>query len=216
MKLSRKFVNAYTKIDDIDTKYLTDEMVRIGNESESVKTLVSATKLVIGEVIECISHPESDHLNLCKVDIKSEVLNIVCGAPNVRKGIKVIVALDGCVLPKGTIKKSMILGHESNGMLCALDELGIEQKYLKKEDIEGISELSSDAPVGEDPIKYLELDDEIIDFELTSNRADLLSELGLAYEVSAITGREVIEPKIKYNEVDKNISDELLIMYLHS
>lgn len=209
MKLSRKFVNAYTKIDDIDTKYLTDEMVRIGNESESVKTLVSATKLVIGEVIECISHPESDHLNLCKVDIKSEILNIVCGAPNVRKGIKVIVALDGCVLPKGTIKKSMILGHESNGMLCALDELGIEQKYLKKEDIEGISELPSDAPVGEDPIKYLELDDEIIDFELTSNRADLLSELGLAYEVSAITGREVIEPKIKYNEVDKNISDEL-------
>ena len=209
MKLSRKFVNDYTKIDDIDTRYLTDEMVRIGNESESVKTLVSATKLVIGEVIECTPHPESDHLNLCKVDIKSEVLNIVCGAPNVRKGIKVIVALDGCVLPKGTIKKSIILGHESNGMLCALNELGIEQKYLKKEDIDGISELSSDAPVGEDPIKYLELDDEIIDFELTSNRADLLSELGLAYEVSAITDREVIEPVIKYNEVDKNISDEL-------
>ena len=105
MKLSRKFVNDYTKIDDIDTRYLTDEMVRIGNESESVKTLVSATKLVIGEVIECTPHPESDHLNLCKVDIKSEVLNIVCGAPNVRKGIKVIVALDGCVLPKVTIKK---------------------------------------------------------------------------------------------------------------
>ena len=122
MKLSRKFVNAYTKIDDIDTKYLTDEMVRIGNESESVKTLVSATKLVIGEVIECISHPESDHLNLCKVDIKSEILNIVCGAPNVRKGIKVIVALDGCVLPKGTIKKSMIsiFGISSISIPCFL------------------------------------------------------------------------------------------------
>ena len=209
MKLSRKFVNDYTKIDDVDTNYLTQEMVRIGNESESTKTLVSATKLVIGHVIECIPHPESDHLNLCKVDIKSEVLNIVCGAPNVRKDIKVIVALDGCILPKGTIKKSMILGHESNGMLCALDELGIEQKYLKKEDIDGISELPSDAPIGEDPIKYLELDDEIIDFELTSNRADLLSELGLAYEVSAITDREVKEPKIKYNEIDKNIKDEL-------
>lgn len=209
MKLSRKFVNDYTKIDDIDTKYLTDEMVRIGNESEFVKKLVSANKLVIGQIIECNKHPESDHLNICKVDIKSEVLNIVCGAPNVRKGIKVIVALDGCVLPKGTIKKSIILGHESNGMLCALDELGIEQKYLKKEDIDGISELPSDAPIGEDPIKYLELDDEIIDFELTSNRADLLSELGLAYEVSAITDREVKEPKIDYEQINKNIEDEL-------
>lgn len=211
MKLSRKFVNDYTKIDDIDTKYLTNEMVRIGNESESIKSLVFATKLVIGKIIECTAHPESDHLNLCKVDIKSEVLNIVCGAPNVKKGIKVIVALDGCELQKGIIKKSIILGHESNGMLCALDELGIEPKYLKKEDTAGISILPKDAPVGEDPIKYLELDDEIIDFELTSNRADLLSELGLAYEVSAITDREVKEPEIKYNETNKNISDELTL-----
>lgn len=211
MKLSRKFVNDYTKIDDIDTKYLTNEMVRIGNESESIKSLVFATKLVIGKIIECTAHPESDHLNLCKVDIKSEVLNIVCGAPNVKKGIKVIVALDGCELQKGIIKKSIILGHESNGMLCALDELGIEPKYLKKEDTAGISILPKDAPVGEDPIKYLELDDEIIDFELTSNRADLLSELGLAYEVSAITDREVKEPEIKYNEINKNISDELTL-----
>ncbi len=211
MKLSRKFVNEYTKIDDIDTKYLTDEMVRIGNESESIKSLVFATKLVIGKIIECSPHPESDHLNLCKVDIKSEVLNIVCGAPNVKKDIKVIVALDGCELQKGIIKKSIILGHESNGMLCALDELGIEPKYLKKEDTAGISILPEDAPIGEDPIKYLELDDEIIDFELTSNRADLLSELGLAYEVSAITDREVIEPKIEYNEIDKNIEDELTL-----
>ena len=141
MKLSRKFVSEYTNIDKIEFKTLADGMLKLGNEYESIKKLINADKLVTGEVVSCTMHPESDHLHLCKVDIGSEVLNIVCGAPNVREGIKVIVALDGAVLPGGTIKKSTILGHESNGMICALFELGIENKYLKEEDLNGIFEM---------------------------------------------------------------------------
>ena len=209
MILSRKFVNDYTSLKDVETDYLTNEMVRIGNESESVKKLVKGNKLIIGEVISCEEHPESDHLHVCKVNIGDEVLDIICGAPNVRTGIKVIVALDGCVLEGGTIKKSVILGRESNGMLCSLSELGLDNKFLSPDDVNGIHELDESAPVGENAVAYLELDDEIIDFELTANRADLLSELGLAYEVSAITDRDVVEPDTKYNEISDKVSDEI-------
>ena len=209
MKLSKKFVSDYTSLDSVDFYEYADAMLKLGNEYETIKPLVNASKLIIGEVIECSMHPQSDHLHLCKVNIGSEVLNIVCGAPNVREGIKVIVALDGCVLPGGTIKKSIILGCESNGMLCALNELGIESKYLKDEDIKGICELDELAIVGEDPIKFLELDDMVIDFELTANRADLLSMLGLAYESAIITGNSVKLPKMNYKVNKENINNSL-------
>ena len=188
MRLSRKFVNDYTNMYKIDFQEYADRMLKMGNEYESMGRLVNVDGLVIGEVESCEKHPESDHLHICKVNIGKEVLNVVCGAPNVRKGLKVIVAPDGCVLPGGTIKKTTILGYESNGMICSMEELGIEHKYLKEEDLKGIHELDDFAPVGEDPLKYLELDDAVIDFELTANRADLLSMLGLAYESSVITG----------------------------
>ena len=173
MRLSKNFVNEYTNLNNIEFKELADGMLKLGNEYESISKLVNATKVTTGEVIEWVNHPDSDHLHLCKVDIGSEVLNIVCGAPNVREGIKVIVALEGCELGDFKIKKSTILGHESNGMLCSLQELGLENKYLSEADIAGIHELPEEAIVGEDPIRFLELDDEIIDFELTSNRGDL-------------------------------------------
>ena len=209
MRLSKNFVNEYTNLNNIEFKELADGMLKLGNEYESISKLVNASKVTTGEVIECENHPDSDHLHLCKVDIGSEVLNIVCGAPNVRVGIKVIVALEGCELGDFKIKKSTILGHESNGMLCSLQELGLENKYLTEEDIAGIHELPEEAIVGDDPIKFLELDDEIIDFELTSNRGDLLSMLGLAYECAAITGEEVKEPELSYKEIDENIKDTL-------
>src|SRR5574344_762854 len=209
MKLSKKFIQDYTDVSDTNTSELAESMVRIGNEYDSINYLVDTTKLTIGQIVEASKHPESDHLNVCKVDIGSEVLNIICGAPNVRKGMKVIVATDGTKLPGGTIKKTTILGRESNGMLCALNEIGIENKYLKKEDLEGIHELPEDAPIGEDAVKYMNLDDEIIDFELTANRADELSMIGLAYEVAAITGTEVTEPKFDYKSNNESISDTL-------
>ena len=209
MRLSKKFVNDYTNIEDIDFLEYANKMLKLGNEYESISNLVSGTKLLIGEVIECEDHPESDHLHVCKVDVKNEVLNIICGAPNMRKGIKVIVALNGADLPGGTIKKTTILGYESNGMCCSLAELGIDKKFLTEEDINGIHELDKDAPVGEDPIKYLQLDDKIIDFELTANRSDELSMLGLAYESSIITGNKVDLPDLSYKSINKNINKYL-------
>ena len=211
MKLSRKFVNDYTNLKDVDFNEYAERMVKLGNEYESIKKLVSADKLVIGEVVSCENHPESDHLHICKVDVGSEVLNIICGAPNVREGIKVIVALDGCELPGGTIKKRVVLGFESNGMICSMAELGIENKFLKPEDSDGIHELDEMAIVGNDPLEFLELDDEVIDFELTANRADELSMLGLAYESSVITGEEVKLPSMEYSVKGENVNNNLTL-----
>ena len=98
MKLSTNFLKEYVDV-DVDTKTLAEAMTKAGSEYDSAEKLVNATKLVIGEIKECEMHPESDHLHLCKVDIGSEILDIVCGAPNARKGIKVIVAQVGAELP---------------------------------------------------------------------------------------------------------------------
>lgn len=207
MKLSTNFVKDYIDI-DVDVKTLAEDMTRVGNEYDSVEKYINATNLVIGQIIKCEQHPDSDHLHLCKVDVKDEVLDIVCGAPNARKGIKVIVALPGANLPGGiTIKKGTIRGAESNGMLCSLAELGIEPKFLTQADKDGICELGEDAPIGEDPIKYLGLDDEVIDFELTANRGDLLSILGMAYEIGAIYGKDVKDIDLSHREVSETGSN---------
>ena len=191
MKLSTNFVKDYVDI-DVDVETLAEDMTRVGNEYDSAEKLIPATKLVIGKVKECKEHPDSDHLHCCKVDIGSEILNIVCGAPNVKEGIKVIVALEGAELPDGIkIKKGMIRGQESNGMLCALDEIGIDKKFLSEEEKNGIHILGEDAEIGKDPIEYMGLNDEVIDFELTANRGDLLSIIGMANEIAAIYGKKV-------------------------
>lgn len=212
MLLSKKFLSDYVDVPkNVTINELADAMTNVGNEYDFAQNLIPATNLVIGEVISCENHPDSDHLHVCKVDIGSDVLNIVCGAPNCRKGLKVIVALAGAKLPGGEIKKGLIRGVESNGMLCALSELGLDSKFLKEEDYSGIYELNNDAKVGEDPIKYLELDDEVIDFELTSNRGDLLSILGMAYEIGAIYGSKVKDIDLSYKEegnIDFNVDIE--------
>ena len=205
MKLSTNFLKDYIDI-DVDVKQLAEDMTRVGNEYDSASNLINATKLVIGQITECEPHPDSDHLHLCKVNIGTEVLDIVCGAPNARTGLKVIVALDGAVLPEKTIKKGMIRGQESNGMLCSIAELGIEHKFLKPEDSEGIAELGEVAEIGGDPIKYLQMDDGVIDFELTANRGDLLSILGMAYEVGAIYDKKVKDVDLKHKELGEDIN----------
>ena len=208
MLLSRKFLKDYIDI-DASTKDIADNMTKIGNEYDSITSLASGTNLVIGKVLECNSHPDSDHLHVCLVDVGFEKLTIVCGAPNVEAGKKVIVALPNAILPDITIKKSVIRGVESNGMLCSLAELGMDHKYLKEEDLKGIHLLDDTAPIGEDALKYLDLDDEIIDFELTSNRGDLLSILGMAYEVGAIYDKKVKDIDLSYDEIDDSISGKL-------
>jgi phenylalanyl-tRNA synthetase, beta subunit, non-spirochete bacterial len=206
MKLSRNFLNDYVDTKNIDNFELAEKMTSVGNEYESVEPLSSATNVVVGYVLECIDHPDSDHLHVCQVEIKpNETTQIVCGAPNVAKGQKVVVSLPGAILPGNfEIKKSVIRGQESNGMICALGELGIESKYQSEEDKAGIHVLQEDAPIGEDALVYLGYDDVTIDFELTSNKADLLSVIGMAYEVGAILDSKV---NIKEDKISKEIED---------
>lgn len=207
MRLSKNFVSDYIEVKDIDTKELAEKMVFAGNEYESIEKTVNASECVIGKVLECVDHEKSDHLHICKVDYGEGIKQIVCGAPNVKEGIKVIVAKVGAILGDIEIKKATLAGVESEGMLCALDELGVDKKYLKEDEVRGIHILDDDAPIGEDAIKYLGIDDEVIDFELTANRADLLSVLGMAYELGAIYNKKVKLPEINYEEIDENIND---------
>ena len=206
MKLSTNFLKDYVDI-DVDVETLAEDMTRVGNEYDYAGHLIEATNLVIGQIKECEEHPDSDHLHICQVDVGKEVLQIVCGAPNARKGIKVIVALPGAQLPgEITIKRGTIRGVESNGMLCSMAELGLESKFLKQEDKEGIHELPDNATIGADPIKFMKMDDGVIDFELTANRGDLLSILGMAYEVGAIYNKPIKTIDLSHGETGYNIS----------
>ena len=144
MKLSTNFLKDYLDI-DINTKEdihnLAENMTKVGNEYDSEGYLIDCTGLCIGKVLECEEHPDSDHLHVCKVDIGEKVLQIVCGAPNVRKGLKVIVALPKSLLPGGEIKKTVIRGVESKWYALLYCRTWTRNKFLKDEDKSGIHEL---------------------------------------------------------------------------
>lgn len=195
MKISYNWLKQYINLDDVTPYELADKLTTAGVEIEACEPYVMGTNLVIAKVEECYNHPDSDHLHVTKVNDGTNIYQVVCGAPNVSAGIKVILAKDGAKLPGGTIKKSMVRGVESNGMICALFELGVDKKYLSEEQINGIEILGDDAVIGQDPIKYLGLDDVVLDASLTPNRADLLSMWSLAKEVGAILRREVHLPE---------------------
>jgi len=213
MKLSLNFLRDYVDIPaDVDCIKLGEDMTNIGNEYDEAGKLIKVSGLIIGQILECEMHPDSDHLHVCKVDVGENLpLQIVCGAPNARAGIKVIVAMIGAKLPGGDIKKGKLRGVESFGMLCSIEELGLEHKFLKPEDIEGIAELGDDAIVGEDPIKYLGLNDEVIDFELTANRGDLLSILGMAYEVGALYGNKVKDIDLSHKDTSDDFAKDFTL-----
>ena len=206
--INLEWVKDYIDISDQDLEKLAVKITEAGINVEKVITN-KIDNLVIGEVKSCVDHPDSDHLHLCMVDVgKDELQQIVCGAPNVREGLKVIVALPGAVLPRDfAIKASKIRGVESNGMICALYELGLEEKndetYAK-----GIEELNSDAPVGKDPLIYLGLEDTLYELDIHKHRNnDCYYHIGFAYEISAILNRKVKLPDLSYKEDKDNISN---------
>lgn len=194
MKVSLKWLSQYVDLKDISADKLADTLTLAGLEVESVDAVAHGTNCVIGEVLECEKHPESDHLSKTLVNVGDEVLSIVCGAPNVRKGQKVIVAKVGAVLPEVTIKKASIKGVESNGMICSLLELGVDTKHLTDDQKSGIEVLDSSVEVGQEALSTLGLDDVIIDIKQTPNRNDFNALWSVAYEVSALLKREVHIP----------------------
>ena len=198
MKVSLKWLNQFVDISDLSVEEIMDRVVKAGFEVEEVKRLSSGTNLVAGQVLECEDHPDSDHLHVTKTDIGSEVLDIVCGAPNCRKGLKVIVAKPGAELPGGVIKKGVIRGVESNGMLCSLLELGVDKSLLPDDSAShyGIEELPEDFTVGdEDVLEKLGYEDTILDLSVYANRPDCLSMFAMAKEIAAILDRPCLLPK---------------------
>ncbi|MCR5231413.1 MAG: phenylalanine--tRNA ligase subunit beta [Acholeplasmatales bacterium] len=214
MKVSKNWLGEYLDLSKYSDEELFQEISFHVCEIESYKKMVEATNLSIGKVLECVNHPDSDHLHVCQVEIKPGVVSqIVCGAPNVQAGKKVIVALPGAVLPGNfKIKPSKIRGVESNGMLCSLQELGIEEKYVDEEFKNGIYLFDDDAEVGSDPLKYLGFDDSVIDLEVTSNRSDLLSIEGVAFDVAATLNQKVypIQPEFEVSDKKNPMSVKVL------
>ena len=189
MRVKLEWLNELVDLTGLSLEEIVNTVSLYSIEVEGVEKLVHASDIVIGHVLTKEPHPDSDHLNLLTVDVKDEVLNIVCGAPNVEKGQYVIIAKIGCELDGFTIKKSKIRGYESCGMCCSLQELGIEKKYVEEKYANGIYYFEDKVEVGMEASKALNLHDPVIELGLTPNRGDLLSMLGVAYEMSAVFNR---------------------------
>ncbi|WP_342044681.1 phenylalanine--tRNA ligase subunit beta [Bacillus sp. OTU530] len=214
MFVSYKWLQQYVDIDGLTAEQLADKITKAGIEVEGVELLnQGATNVVVGYVMEREKHPEADKLSKCLVDVgEDEPVQIICGAKNVAQGQKVAVAKVGARLPGGLkIKKAKLRGEASHGMICSLQELGIEGKLVPKEYSEGIFVFPADAEVGADAIEQLNLDDQVLELGLTPNRADCLNMLGVAYEVAAIIGKEVKMPSIELQETNEKASDYISI-----
>lgn len=211
MKLSYNWLSQYVDLKGISPTELAQSLTRSGHEVEGLNTLANASGLVIGEIIESDLIPET-HLHKAQVRISNhDVKQIICGAPNCRSGLKVIVALPGAKLPIGEISAKSLHGLESYGMLCSLKELGVDLKLLNEAQINGIEELPQEAPVGEtDVLAYLGLDDTILDVSLTANRSDCLSIWAMAREVAAIVDRKVTLPELQ-KHVEKPSSFQVVL-----
>ncbi|MGZ0086657.1 phenylalanine--tRNA ligase subunit beta [Caldibacillus thermoamylovorans] len=214
MLVSYRWLSEYVDLTGITAKELAERITKSGIEVERVEALDRGMKgVVIGHVLECEPHPNADKLRKCLVDLgEGEPVQIICGAPNVAKGQNVAVAKVGAVLPGHfKIKRAKLRGEESNGMICSLQELGVETKVVPKEYADGIFVFPSDAPVGADALEWLGLHDEVLELSLTPNRADCLSMIGVAYEVAAILGRAVKLPEAAVKENNEMIHDYISV-----
>lgn len=211
MKVSYKWLKQLVDLENISFDELVRDLSLYSIEVEGTEKITDASNIIVGYVESIEDHPDSDHLHVCMVNTGTEVLQIVCGAPNVDKGQKIMLALPGAVLPGGTIKQAKVRGVESNGMICSLAELGLENKYVPEKYASGIYVLDDEAPLGVNAIEYLELDDAAIELGLTPNRMDLLSMNGVANDVSAMYSRERIYEYNEPTEADTLASEEISV-----
>ena len=193
MKFNKAWIDELVPT-SLSAEELAAQITMAGLEVDGIEPVAGTFNgVVIGEVVECAQHPDADKLRVTKVNVgEAELLDIVCGAPNCRQGLRVAVAAVGAVLPGDfVIKKAKLRGMPSHGMLCSFSELGIGSDHS------GIIELPADAPIGTDVREYLSLNDACIEVDLTANRADCLGMLGLAREIAVLNRCELKEPEIK-------------------
>ena len=205
MKFSELWVREWVN-PAIGTEQLCEQITMLGLEVDGVENIAGEFNgVVVGEVVECAQHPDADKLRVTKVNVGDErLLDIVCGAPNCRQGLKVACAVEGALLPGDfKIKKTKLRGQPSEGMLCSFSELGIS------EDHSGIIELPQDAPIGMDLRQYLQLDDKAVEISLTPNRADCLSIRGIAREIGVVNNLAVNEPH--FTLVQPTVADKVAI-----
>ncbi|WP_342477275.1 phenylalanine--tRNA ligase subunit beta [Paenibacillus sp. FSL H7-0350] len=215
MKVSTAWLADYISLEGVTADSLADKITTAGIEIDGVERRNKGISgIVTGYVKSKEKHPDADKLNICIVDAgQGEDLQIVCGAKNVAAGQKVPVALVGAKLPGLEIKKAKLRGVLSQGMICSAKELGLNDKLLPKELQEGILVLPEQTEVGQDILKVLGLNDEILDFDLTPNRSDCLSMIGAAYEVSAVLGRELklADPAAELVETGGKAADSITV-----
>ena len=205
--ISMNWVKDYIDIENENLDELADKVTKAGINVEHVINN-HIDNLVIGKVISCIPHPDSDHMHVCMVDVGNETIQIVCGASNVKEGIKVIVALPGAKLPGDfMISKSKKRGVDSNGMICALSEIGLEEateENYKK----GIYILDENAPVGTDALEYMGACDTLYDLDIHKHKNnDCFYHIGFAYEIGAILGKKVKLPEDNYEEINDSVKN---------
>lgn len=199
MKINQNILKTFIEIPDKIEEITNNHIIEV----ESFSPLNDLKNVVIGKVLTCVKHPDSDHLSLTTVDVGTEVKQIVCGAKNVAAGQTVIVAKVGAILPGDfTIKEAKIRGVESSGMICSLTELGMDEKYISQEDKLGIHIIKEDLKPGSSALSYLGQEGFNLELGLTPNRSDLLSHIGFAYDLSAMINKPVTIPIYKINETD--------------
>ena len=199
---------------DIENENLHDLAVKITKAGVNVEKVIDSRieHLVIGEVLECVDHPDSDHLHVCQVNIGDKTTQIVCGAHNVKAGIKVLVALPGCILPGDfEIKAGKIRGEESNGMICALFELGVEEK-TEENYAKGIEVLETDLEPGTDANILLGTDDTLYELDVHKHRNnDCYYHIGFAYEIASILNKKVTLPEDNYKEIKEDVNEHITL-----
>ena len=208
MLISLNWLKEYVDLGELNVKEIENALTMIGQEVEKIEIKgENLDKVVTAKIVEKEKHADSDHLTVCKVDIGKEIIQVVCGAPNHKLGDKVVLAQIGAKLaPDFVIKKGKIRGVESSGMLCSSKELGIGT------DASGIIILPEDAPIGVPMKEYLEIDDVVFELEITPNRPDCLSHIGIARELAAYYNKKVTYPNVKINkEYAEKTSDNITI-----
>ena len=222
MNTSLKWIKALVPGLDCGVQEYVDAMTLSGSKVEGYEQLdADLDKIVVGQVTKIEKHPDADKLVICQVNVGSETLQIVTGAPNVFEGAKVPVVLDGGRVAGGhdgtktpggiKIKKGKLRGVESSGMMCSIEELGSNREMFQDAPENGLYIFDEDAPVGENAVAYLGLDDSVVEYEITSNRVDCFSVLGIAREAAATFHKEFVPPVVTETGNNEDVNDYIKV-----